>query len=135
MVAVPSFRPDVERKADLIEEVARMYGYDNIPGSRPASKQQGKKSLKQKFVDLSREVMLAAGLDEIISFSLCGEEDYKILNLPAESELLNWVRIKNPLNEVCCLRTSLVSNLLEVLSNNARKQIEAIRIFELVMCF
>jgi len=132
MVAVPSFRPDVERKADLIEEVARMYGYDNIPGSRPASKQQGKKSLKQKFVDLSREVMLAAGLDEIISFSLCGEEDYKILNLPAESELLNWVRIKNPLNEAyAVLRTSLVPNLLEVLSNNARKQIEAIRIFEL----
>lgn len=76
--------------------------------------------------------MLAAGLDEIISFSLCGEEDYKILNLPAESELLNWVRIKNPLNEAyAVLRTSLVPNLLEVLSNNARKQIEAIRIFEL----
>lgn len=132
LVSVPAFRTDVSRKADLIEEVARLYGYDNIPVSRPASKQQGKKSLKQKIVDLTRENMLAAGLDEIITFSLCGEDDYKILNLPEDSELLNQVRIKNPLNEAyAILRTTLVPNLLQVLSSNARKQIDRVRIFEL----
>ena len=132
LVSVPAFRTDVSRKADLIEEVARLYGYDNIPVSRPASKQQGKKSLKQKIVDLTRENMLAAGLDEIITFSLCGEDDYKILNLPEDSELLNQVRIKKPLNEAyAILRTTLVPNLLQVLSSNARKQIDRGRIFEL----
>lgn len=132
IVSVPAFRTDVSRKADLIEEVARLYGYDNIPVSRPASKQQGQKTFKQKIMDLTRETMLASGLDEIITFSLCGEDDFEILNLPEDSELLKWVRVKNPLNEAyAILRTTLVPNLLQVLSNNARKQIDRIKIFEL----
>ena len=72
------------RKAEPIEEVARLYGYDNIPVSRPASKQQGQKTFKQKIMDLTRETMLASGLDEIITFSLCGEDDFEILNLPED---------------------------------------------------
>lgn len=131
-VTVPAFRSDVEREADLIEEVARMYGYNNIPVSKPASKQLGSKTFKQNFEDITRNHMLAAGLDEVINFSLLGEEDYKILNLAIDNELKNWVKIKNPLNEVyAIMRTSMIPGLLNVLSKNAKRQIDKMSIFEL----
>ena len=131
-VLVPGFRYDVEREADLVEEVARMYGYNNIPVKKPASKQQGERNLKQVFEDISRERITAAGLDELINFSLAGEEDYQILRLPDNSELYNWVRVKNPLNEAyAVLRTSLIPGILDVLSKNAKRQIEKMHVFEL----
>ncbi|NLM96173.1 MAG: phenylalanine--tRNA ligase subunit beta [Halanaerobiaceae bacterium] len=131
-VTVPGFRTDMEREADLAEEVARIYGYNNIPENKPASKQQGKRNFRQLFEDITRERLTAAGLDEIISFSLAAEEDYRVLMLPQDSELYKWVRIKNPLNEAyAVLRTSLLPGLLDVLSNNAKRQIEKMHIFEL----
>ncbi|MFW6264636.1 MAG: phenylalanine--tRNA ligase subunit beta [Bacillota bacterium] len=132
LVSVPAFRGDVEREADLVEEVARMYGYNNIPLTNPVSKQQGGKTEKQRFEDITKELMSAAGLDEIINFSLTGEEAYKILGLNDDSELKKWVKVKNPLNEsYALLRTSLIPGILEVLSNNAKRQISAMKIFEL----
>jgi len=130
-VAVPAFRGDVEREADLIEEVARMYGYNNIPITKPEGSQQGGKSFKQKFEDISKEFMLAAGLDEVVNFSLAGKDDYKILQLANDSTLRNWVQIKNPLNEAyAVMRTSMVPGILDVLSKNAKRQLDKMSIFE-----
>ncbi len=131
-VAVPAFRGDVEREADLIEEVARMYGYNNIPVTKPVGNQQGGKSFKQKFEDISKEFMLAAGLDEVINFSLAGENNYEILQLANDSILRNWVHVKNPLNEAyAIMRTSMVPGILDVLSKNAKRQLDKMSIFEL----
>ncbi len=131
-VAVPVFRGDVEREADLIEEVARMYGYNNIPVTKPAGNQQGGKSFKQKFEDISKEFMLAAGLDEVINFSLAGEDSYKILQLANDSILRKWVHVKNTLNEAyAIMRTSMVPGILDVLSKNAKRQLDKMSIFEL----
>ncbi len=132
VVEAPSFRGDVEREADLIEEVARIYGYNNIPVTRPESRQEGGRNFKQRLEDLTRDLMISAGLDEVINFSLTDDELYNILNVPEESRLRNWVRIKNPLNEAfSLLRTSLVPGIIETLSNNARRQIEDMAVFEL----
>jgi phenylalanyl-tRNA synthetase beta chain len=131
-VTVPGYRNDVEREADLIEEVARIYGYNNIPVTSPESKQQGGRTARQGIEDLSKDYMLSAGLDEVITFSLTGEDKYEILNLPADSELKNWVRIKNPLSEsYAVMRTSLLPGILEVLTINSRRQVEKMAIFEL----
>lgn len=131
-VTVPAFRGDVEREADLIEEVARMYGYNNIPITRPLGNQQGGKNFKQKFEDITNEFMLAAGLDEIINLSLTGEDNYKPLQLSNDSILKNWVKIKNPLSEAyAVMRTSMIPGVLEVLSKNAKRQLDKMNVFEL----
>ncbi|QTL98580.1 phenylalanine--tRNA ligase subunit beta [Iocasia frigidifontis] len=131
-VAVPSYRNDVEREADLIEELARVYGYNNIPVTVPESKQQGGKTSQQSLEDISRELMISAGLDEIINFSLQGKEDYELFRLPEDSRLREWVRIKNPLNESYALmRTSLLPGIVELLSNNAKRQIDRMAVFEI----
>lgn len=136
LVKVPSYRNDVEREADLIEEVARIYGYNNIPVTRPESKQQGGKTFKQKLEDLTRDLLIGSGLDEVINFSLTGEASFDRLNIPEDSELRQWVRIKNPLSEAyTVLRTSLVPGILEVLANNAKRQIEKMAVFELGKIF
>ncbi|MFW6288140.1 MAG: phenylalanine--tRNA ligase subunit beta, partial [bacterium] len=131
-VAVPAFRGDVEREADLIEEVARMYGYNNIPVTQPESKQQGAKTNRQEFEDITRDLMLASGLDEVVNFSLTGEDKYTIFNLSENSRLKRWVHIKNPLNEAyAVMRTSLIPGLMEVLANNAKRQLDKMFVFEI----
>ncbi|MFP4016586.1 MAG: phenylalanine--tRNA ligase subunit beta [Halanaerobiales bacterium] len=131
-IQVPAFRGDVEREADLIEEVARMYGYNNIPVTVPEGEQQGGKSFKQQFEDITKEYMLAAGLDEIVNFSLGGKGDYDILQLSNDSNLRNWVEIKNPLNEAyAVMRTSMMPGVLDVLSKNAKRQLDKMHVFEL----
>ncbi|MFW6034893.1 MAG: phenylalanine--tRNA ligase subunit beta [Halothermotrichaceae bacterium] len=131
-VTVPLFRNDVEREADLIEEVARMYGYNNIPVTKSASKQQGRKTYKQRLEDITRDIMSASGLDEVINFSLTEEADYQLLNIDEDSPLNNWVKIKNPLNEsYAIMRTSLIPGILKMMSNNAKRQVEELTVFEL----
>lgn len=131
-VTVPSFRNDVEREADLIEEVARVYGYNKIPVTKSESKQKGGQTYQQKLEDISKELMLSAGLDEVINLSLTGEKQYDTLNLSEDSLLKKWVRLKNPLNEsYAIMRTSLIPGMLEVLSNNAKRQVDEMAIFEL----
>lgn len=131
-VTVPSYRGDVEREADLIEEIARVFGYNKIPVTRPGSSKQGGKTFKQKLEDMTKTLMEASGLDEVITFSLTAEEKYEELNIPTDSNLRNWVRIKNPLNEsFAILRTSMVPGILEVLGNNARRQVSKMAVYEL----
>ncbi|ACL69321.1 phenylalanine--tRNA ligase subunit beta [Halothermothrix orenii] len=135
-VMVPSFRSDIEREADLIEEVARMYGYNNIPVTRPESKQRGRKTYKQHLEDITRNYMSAMGLDEVITFSLTGKKVYDDLDIPEDSSLRNWVKVKNPLNEaLSILRTSLLPSIIEVLSNNAKRQVETMSVYELGKIF
>ena len=109
-----------------------MYGYNNIPITRPEGNQQGAKSFEQNFEDITKDIMLAAGLDEIINFSLTGEDNYKLLQLSNDSILRNWVKIKNPLSEAyAVMRTSMIPGILEVLSKNAKRQLDKMNVFEL----
>lgn len=135
-VEVPSYRNDVERQADLIEEVARMYGYNKIPVTRTESSQQGKRTREQKLRDIVKETMISSGLDEIITFSLMGKDIYDKLKISAESKLRNWVEIKNPLNKAfSIMRISLLPGLIKVLSNNSKRQLEELGFFELGKVF
>ncbi|MFW5998176.1 MAG: phenylalanine--tRNA ligase subunit beta [Bacillota bacterium] len=135
-VKLPSYRNDIDREADLIEEVARMHGYNNIPVTYSESSQQGKRTKSQKVRESIRNIMTASGLDEIVTFSLRGKEIYDKINIPKNDKLRNWVEIKNPLNEAfSIMRTSLVPNMIEILSQNAKRQLENIRFFEIGKVF
>lgn len=130
-VKVPSYRNDMEQDADVIEEIARIYGYNNIPTTRPETNEVGQRTHKQKIEKRIKNLMNAAGLDEIITFSLTGPQNYKDLELPEDHRYKKWVSIKNPLNEAFgLLRTSLLPGLIESIATNAKRQVEEVKYFE-----
>ena len=130
-VTVPSFRTDVEQGADLVEEIARVYGYNKIPSTRPISKQRGKRSAEQKFEAKVKELLQAGGLDEVITYSLQDKKSYQDLNLTQFEDYAKFVSIKNPLSEAFgILRTTLVPGIIDVLSSNARRQGAEMAVFE-----
>lgn len=131
-VKVPSYRTDVEQKADLIEEVARMYGYNNIPITTPERRQQGHRTEKQKVQIKIKDILTAGGLNEIKTFSLMDKKEYDKLQIKNEDNLRNWVKIKNPLNKAFeIMRTTLIPGTVEVLSNNNKRQLSKMAVFEI----
>ncbi|WP_047999541.1 phenylalanine--tRNA ligase subunit beta [Lactiplantibacillus herbarum] len=120
-VTVPSRRWDIHLPADLIEEVARLYGYDNLPATLPTGQPTiGKLNETQQVIRNSRKLMESAGLTQAISYSLTTAEKAHAFALHA-SELTN---LDFPMSsERTALRLSLVSGLLDDLAyNNARKE-------------
>ena len=135
-VTVPSYRTDVELDADLIEEIARIYGYNRIPVTRPVSKQIGGRTLKQKIEDNVKNQFTASGLDEVLTFSLTEKKIYDKLLMNNYPDLQKWVELKNPLNEsFSVLRTSLIPGIVDVLSRNAKRQVKEMRVFEIGKVF
>lgn len=133
-VEVPSFRTDVEYQADLIEEVARVYGYNNIPYTRPASKGSGGRNEKQKKELTLMKLLQGQGLDEAKTFSLW-ESNNKFLELLPEDKAIE-LRLKNPLSEAFAdLRTTLMPGLINVLANNSRKQVKNMAVYEIGRVF
>ena len=119
-VLVPSFRADVEREADLSEEVARIFGYNNIP-TTPFSGEvtQGRYNEVQMAEKTIHNVLWAQGLSEIITYSFISPKYYDNILLPENSPLRNCVVIKNPLGEdTSVLRTTLLPSFLDILSRN-----------------
>lgn len=131
-VQVPSYRSDVEQKCDLIEEIARMYGYNNIPVTVPERREQGHRTKKQEVKKNVKEIMISGGLDEINTFSLVDKKIYDELEISGENNMRNWVEIKNPLSEAfAVMRTLLFPGTVEVLSNNKRRQLNKMAVFEI----
>ena len=133
-VTVPTFRGDVEEMADLAEEVARFYGYNNIKPTLLAGKEttRGIKSFKQKVEDSIRNNMTASGLMEIYTYSFAGPGVFDSINLAPDSSLRDAVVISNPLGvDFSLMRTTTIPDMLEVLSRNYNRRTEEARLFEL----
>ncbi len=132
-VGVPSFRPDLEREIDLIEEVARLYGYDNIPVTMPRAcleRQVEKPELKLEIA--VRNLLVGCGFSEIINYSFFAPGDAARLQLAEGDQRLESVRILNPLNEdQAVMRTTLVPSMLDTLSRNFSHRSTDLGLFEL----
>ena len=129
---VPSHRLDVELEADLIEEVARLYGYDRIVATLPQGSARGGENHRLKIADRIRDLLAGAGLTEIMTYSFDSPASYEKLLLPEDHQLRQAVTIQNPLTEDwSVLRTSLVPHLLDVLRHNAQRQQSDLQIFEM----
>lgn len=129
---VPSHRLDIELEADLIEEVARLYGYDRIVATLPHGVAQGGENYRLQIADQIRDLLVGAGLTEIMTYSFDSPASYEKLQLPEDHELRQAVTIQNPLTEDwSILRTSLVPHLLDVLRHNAQRQQSDLQIFEI----
>jgi phenylalanyl-tRNA synthetase beta chain len=125
-VEVPTFRRDITREVDLIEEVARVHGYDSIPTTLPqGANATAGLSLAQRLEERAKDALLRCGLNEIVTYSLQNEVAVQRAGMPPEAA----IKLRNPLSEdYSQLRTSLIPSLLEVLQKNAR---HGARLFEL----
>jgi phenylalanyl-tRNA synthetase beta chain len=130
VVTIPTRRRDLERPADLVEEVARLYGYDSFPESIPTGLAGGYKDEQHRHQSL-RRVLTGAGLYQAINLSFSGREDLEAFAYPADHEARLTVRVSNPLNEeLATLRTSLLPGLLRTLRYNLNRGSGELGIFE-----
>jgi phenylalanyl-tRNA synthetase beta chain len=136
-VTVPTFRRDLEREIDLIEEVARLYGYDRFPSTLPASSGRvGELSLEQKRINLVREVMIGCGLWETINYSFTDHKAMDKAGLKVDDPRRHSVAIANPIIEdFSILKTTLLPGLLQVIEKNCRVDRENVFIFELAKTY
>lgn len=119
MILVPYFRIDIEHKADVAEEIARIYGYNNIPTTAPTGTARGVVTERQKFERTLNETMLSLGYYEIMTYSFISPKYYDNILLSADSELRNSVVIKNPLGEdTSIMRTTTIPSMMEIVSRN-----------------
>jgi len=134
MMKIPSFRSDIENVADLAEEVARFYDYNNIKPSLLSGKEsvRGKKSYKQRMEDVIRNTMCACGMNEAYTFSFTSPKVFDSINLPQDHPLRKAVVISNPLGEdYSIMRTTTLPDMLRILAINHSRNIETARLFEL----
>ncbi len=130
----PSFRGDIEAFADLCEEVARFYGYNNIKSSLLSGKEsmQGRKTYKQRMEDVIRNTMMGCGLNEAYTLSMVSPKVFDTINLPGDDLLRKAVVISNPMGEdFSIMRTTTLPDMLKVLSINSNRKIPEARLFEL----
>lgn len=133
IITVPTFRIDINIKQDIAEEIARIYGYANVPATiiktntqrQPRSR---KLLLDEKIVD----VMTACGLNQSISYSFVSPKVFDLVNLPEDSSFRNVVKIKNPLGEdYSVMRTTTVPSMMECLARNYSRSNEYASLFEI----
>lgn len=134
LLTAPSFRPDIQSEADLAEEVARFYDYNNIQPTLLEGKAStfGKKTYSQRIDEFIQQQMLSSGLYETYTYSFTSPKVFDKLNLPAEHELRNVVVISNPLGEdFSIMRTTTIPEMLEVIHTNYSRKVEEGRFFEM----
>jgi phenylalanyl-tRNA synthetase beta chain len=135
-VSNPGHRPDLTREADMIEEIARVYGVDRFEPTLPAIphslEQAGRPETEFAFWRRIRHWGAGLGLNEVINYSFTGNTDLDRLNLPQE----NRIRIMNPLSsELDVMRTELIPGMLSTLRNNLAQGNSGLRLFELAHVF
>lgn len=129
---IPAFRLDLIKEIDLVEEIARIYGYDRIETTIPRDASSGVYTYKQKLEILTKDVLTAQGLNEVVTYSFVSPSQIDLLKIPNADPLRNQIRLLNPLGEeYSAMRTSLMGNLMEVLSRNYNRRIPAALAFEI----
>ncbi len=123
-VSVPTFRPDIEREIDLIEEIARIYGYDNIPTISKINITLGHKVDESNFVNKFRDAAISLGLFEMINNPLQSESLASLIG--------NKIALQNPQSiDMAYLRTSLIPGALQVISSNIKVGEKNLLLFEI----
>lgn len=130
---IPSFRKDIEIAEDIIEEIARIYGFNNIE-SKPLVGviKRGRKSCIRNKQDWTKNTLSSMGLNEIMTYSFVSPTQFDKLNIKEDSFLRKYVKIKNPLGEdYSVMRTTLMGNTMDVLVRNIRYGIPSIFTYEI----
>ncbi|MCH5324775.1 MAG: phenylalanine--tRNA ligase subunit beta [Eubacterium sp.] len=126
---VPPTRIDMHLPCDIAEEVARIYGYNNIASTVPKLSGQGRRTERQKFEDKATSLALSLGFYEIMTYSFISPKDYELLGMKEEDR--KSVVIRNPLGEdTSVMRTSPLTSMMEVIRRNYNNRNLSARFFE-----
>ncbi len=131
-VTPPGYRFDIAIEADLIEELARIYGYDNLPSVRPvATLTMGNRPEARMPLETLRHTLATRGYQEVITYSFVDPEAQKLLTPDCKP-----VALANPISsDMAVMRTSLWTGLLQAVAYNLNRQQPRIRLFETGLCF
>jgi phenylalanyl-tRNA synthetase beta chain len=133
LVTASTFRVDIAIREDVAEEVARIYGYENVPATIFSVSTEREPRYRKGILD-NRVVLLAtgSGLNQSISYSFVSPKVFDKINLPEDSELRNVVKIKNPLGEdYSVMRTTTLPSMMESLGRNYSRNNSYVRLFEM----
>ena len=135
-VTPPAWRPDLRIEEDLLEEVARLYGYDRIGSTVPSSGQVGGRSAVDEAVRAVRRAVASSGWAETLLLPFFGAGDVDALHLPADDRRRDIITLVNPLSkEEAALRSTLLPGLLRALRRNVNRQVADVAIFEVGRVF
>ena len=132
-LTIPTWRQDIHCLADVVEEVARFYGYDNIPTTLPTGEAtKGKLPLKLRIENIARNVAEQFGFSEGMSYSFESPKVFDKLKLDKEDRLRQGIVITNPLGEdYSIMRTSTLNGMLSSLSTNYNRRNKDVRLYEI----
>ena len=132
-VIVPTFRQDLLRTADLAEEVARFFGYDNIPTTLPKGEStMGKLPFKLRVEEIAREIAEFCGFSQGMTYSFESPKVFDKLQIPENSSLRRAIEIMNPLGEdYSIMRTTPLNGMLTSLATNYNRRNKNVRLYEL----
>ena len=133
IVEIPLFRAgDVEREIDVIEEIARIYGYEKIPTTLPGLKIKSIKGITEDQIKRLKTILVDAGFNEAVTYSMLPPSG----NFGIGEERGGHIKILNPISEeLSVMRTSILPSLLKVLTFNINRQIDDVNIFEVGKIF
>ncbi len=134
----PSYRPDLESAADIAEEIARFYGYNQIEPTLLSGKETtlGGRTHAQQVVEKIKDVMVAQGFFEAITYSFESPKDMDKLLVSEEDPIRRQVTIMNPLGEdFSVMRTSMVPSMLRIAATNSSRSVKAASIFEIAYIY
>ena len=136
-VQVPTFRPDLTREIDLIEEVARLHGYNRIPSTLPRTPMRVTSRLTSETLsERVRKVLETSGFCEVITYSFIDERWMDRLRILPDDPRRTVVRLRNPISsEQGVMRTTLMPGLLETVARNISRRNYNMRLFELGRIF
>ena len=133
MIQVPSWRPDLRVMADIAEEVARYYGYNNIETTlMRGATTMGGYSDEQKLENAAGAAARALGYSEIITYSFVSPSSFDAIRIPADSPLRKTVKLVNPLGEdTSIMRTVILPSMLDILSRNFSFKNKGVKLYEI----
>ncbi len=136
-VIVPTWRPDLRRMADLAEEVARFYGYNNIPTTlMRGATTRGGYSPSQKLENQAGAAARAMGYSEIITYSFVSPAGMDMIRAPKDDPRRNQIKLLNPLGEdSSVMRTTGIPSMLDILSRNYAYHNKSARLYELAKIY
>jgi len=137
VVTVPTRRVDISEEVDLIEEVARLYGYERVKPTLLRGSSHGVGRTRERtLARAAREAALACGFTEVQTYSMIDPAAYDRLRLPPDSPLRSAVSLANPLvEEQSVLRTTLIPGILDVLRTNLNHRVTDVLVFEIGRVF
>ncbi|MGF6375287.1 phenylalanyl-tRNA synthetase beta chain [Clostridiales Family XIII bacterium PM5-7] len=132
LVTPPTVRQDLLEEVDYVEEVARLYGYDQLPMTLPEAATNAQFSKSWMLRDLTRETLCGMGANEIETFSFLSNKMLDLVGIDEDSWERDMVELINPMGEdTAAMRTILTPGMLEVLGRNYTRNIEQVRAYEI----